>query len=48
MGINRIRLEFKARTSLEPSAEASLVLIESDWNLKKIIEAIVSVWTALY
>ena len=33
LGINRIRLEFKAETESE-SETAEAVLIESDWNLK--------------
>ena len=32
-GINRIRLEFKARTA-DKISRINFVLIESDWNLK--------------
>ena len=34
-GINRIRLEFKGEKELEAAFVKSLVLIESDWNLKE-------------
>ena len=41
-GINRIRLEFKGR-SLSPAFwNAFPVLIESDWNLKHIIDIVVN------
>ena len=35
-GINRIRLEFKARTA-DKISRINFVLIESDWNLKPLL-----------
>ena len=37
-GINRIRLEFKVASAAFTWASA-VVLIESDWNLKEIVQA---------
>ena len=37
-GINRIRLEFKARTA-DKISRINFVLIESDWNLKFTLSA---------
>ena len=36
IGINRIRLEFKAAADVKKGKTFTSVLIESDWNLKAI------------
>ena len=39
--INRIRLEFKVLQRLERQRSRSRVLIESDWNLKKLDKLVI-------